>query len=244
MKIAIVEDLADERKSLHSLILAYFNSYQKRYFVTPEIFEFKNGETFLENYRPGTYDIVFLDIYMSQLTGIDVAAKIAALDIQCNIIFITTSTEHIIEGYDVNAVGYILKPLANHIPSLYKAINRVMDKLNLDQASITIPTKLGNLPILYRNIVYLDCLTRSLLLHTVSDTLRVTSIYKDFSKILLADNRFLECYRNLVVNMDFIEVVWENNFKLKTGEQIPISRRKKVTVIEQYMTYFIERKNY
>lgn len=241
MKIAIVDDLATERISLHSHILTYFNSYQCRYTITPEIFEFESGEAFLQYFKPKTYDLVFLDIYMSELTGIDVATRLITRDSECNIIFFTTSMEHILDGYDVNAIGYILKPVTANLPSLYKAINRVIEKMNLDNMSLEVSTKFGEHSIFYRNITFLECITRSAFLHTVSDIHKLTGKYGDFSQILLEDNRFLECYRNLIVNMDYIEAVLENDFLLKTGETIPISRRKKTMVKEKYTSYFIGR---
>lgn len=242
MEIAIVDDLLVEREEMRRLLLAYFSENNERYGMTPNISEFESGEEFLNSFQPGKYQLVLLDIYMNQLSGIAVAEKLCSLDKNCNIIFFTTSTDHMLEGYDVHAVGYVLKPVAEHLPALNKALTRVMEKLNIDNSCISFPTKFGENTICYRNIVYLESSLRNTYLHFASDTIQVSGKYSDYARQLLADKRFLECYRNLIINMDYIDTALDCDFVLKTGGQVPISRRKKAEVMKKYTTYFIERK--
>ncbi|WMJ21911.1 LytTR family DNA-binding domain-containing protein [Paludicola sp. MB14-C6] len=240
MEIAIVDDLSVERKEVRRLLLEYFTVHNEIYGITPIISEFESGETFLNTFQQGKYQLVLLDIYMKQLSGIDVAEKLCCLDKKCNIIFFTTSKDHMLDGYDVHAVGYVLKPVAEHQTALNKALTHVMEKLNIDNSCISCLTEFGENTILYRNIVYLESSMRNLYLHFASDTILVLGKYSDYAQQLLSDKRFLECYRNLIVNMDYIDTPLENDFMLKTGEKVPISRRKKVEVMEKYTTYFIE----
>lgn len=242
IEIAIVDDLAAEREEVRRLILEYFAVHNEHYGITPVFSEFESGEAFLSTFQQGKYQLVILDIYMEQLSGIDVAEKIVSLDKKCNIIFFTTSSDHMLDGYDVHAIGYVLKPAVEHRTALYKALTHAMDNLNIDNSSTSVLTEFGENIVFYRNIVYLESSLRNLYLHFSSDTIKVSGKYSDYSDRLLADKRFLECYRNLVVNMDFIDTPFESDFILKTGEKIPISRRKKVEVMEKYTTYFIERR--
>ena len=69
---------------------------------------FSTGETFLSVWKPGMYDIVFLDIFMDQLTGVDVARQIRKTDASVKIIFCTTSNEFASESYCVDASFYLL----------------------------------------------------------------------------------------------------------------------------------------
>lgn len=242
MKIALVDDLASERETVRRLIFNYFNLHKKQYNILPDFYEFDSGEAFLETFQPGEFEIVFLDIYMKELNGVEVAQQLVTLDTNCSILFFTTSMDHMLDGYDVHAIGYILKPVVDHITSLYMAMDRVMEKHNFDHSSLCIVTPHGSHSVLFRNIVYLECSTRSLFLHIHSDKICICGKYADYSTTLLNDKRFLECYRNIIVNMDYIDVALESDFILKSGEKIPISRRKKAEVMEKYMAYFIEKR--
>lgn len=242
MKIAIVDDLSAEREEIRRLLLDYFTVYNIQYGITPEFSEFESGESFLGTFKSNSYQFVILDIYMKQLSGIDVAHKILSLDKKCNIIFFTTSMDHMLDGYDVHALGYVLKPASKHRPSLYKALTHAMDDLNIDTASTSVQTEFGEHSVLHQNIIYLESSLRNLYLHFPSDTIQISGKFSDYSAKLLADKRFLECYRNLIINMDFIDTPLEHDFMLKNGEKVPISRRKMAEVMEKYTTYFIERR--
>ncbi|PHV72213.1 hypothetical protein CS063_01690 [Sporanaerobium hydrogeniformans] len=240
MEIAIVDDLKEERILIKNLADKYFKERKERYDVTPHFEEFKNGEDFLKSYAPGKYQLVFLDIYMDKLTGIDVAKRIASLDKACSIIFFTSSNDHLLEGYDVHAVGYILKPVENHIASFYTALDYVCSKIELDQKGLIVLTNYGDLFLYYRNILYVECMDKALYIHLIDRTLKVIGKYKDYQHVLLSDDRFLECYRNIIVNMHYIDASTDCDFILKSGEKIPISRRKKASVMGKYMLYFMK----
>lgn len=242
MEIAIVDDLPAERQEVRRLLIEFFTINKDLYGITPSFSEFESGEQFLKTFQPGKYQLVLLDIYMSNLSGIDVAKKLCSIDKKCNIIFFTTSTDHMLDGYDVHAIGYILKPVSKHQSSLNKALTHVMEKLNIDNTCNLYQTEFGKNAIFNRNVVYFESSLRNLYLHFTSGTILVLGKYSDYSRQLLSDKRFLECYRNLIVNMDYIDKPLEYDFVLKTGEKVPISRRKKNDVMEKYTTYFIERR--
>ena len=242
MDIAIVDDLSAEREEVRNLLLEFFAVNKELYGITPIFSEFESGEAFLSTFQKGKYQLVLLDIYMSQLSGIAVAEKLCSLDPKCNIIFFTTSTDHMLDGYSVHAVGYVLKPVSEHQPALNKSLTHVMNKLNIDNSNISALTEFGENTVLYRNVIYFESSLRNLYLHFASGTIKVLGKYSDYARQLLADKRFLECYRNLIVNMDYIDTPLEYDFVLNTGEKVPISRRKKAEVMEKYTTYFIERR--
>lgn len=239
MKIAIVDDIKEERTHLKLIANQYLELRKDRYPVLPSFIEFDNGETFLEQFASGDYSLVFLDIYMNNLTGIDVAKRIVALDKDCSIIFFTTSDEHQLDGYGVHAVGYIMKPVSDNIPALYTAMDYVMEKQHPDTSGITVQSDCGKLHLYYRDILYLDCIDRKLYIHLTNRILKLSGSYTDYSPYFLSESRFLECYRNVIVNMDYIETPLDCDFAMKNGEKIPVSRRKRSDVMGNYMKYFI-----
>lgn len=242
MEIAIVDDLKDERALIRSFTHKYFEDRKNIYDTSPNFVEFENGEDFLENYKPDRYEIVFLDIYMDNLTGIDVAKRIASLDKNCSIIFFTTSDDHQLDGYGVHAVGYIMKPVKDNLSAFYTAMDYAVRRLQLDKSGITVLTNCGELHLYYRNILYIECINRTIYIHLADMVIEVLGKFSDYQSSFLSDSRFLECYRNVIVNMDYIDTPLDCDFILKSGEKIPISRRKKSTVLGTYMMHFIKRK--
>lgn len=241
MKIAIIDDTASDRMLAKKWIDTYFKEKENTFLAVVEIYEFENGESFLENFTAGLYDILILDIYMHRLSGLEVAKRVSAIDKSCNIILFTSSKDHQLDGYIIHAIGYVMKPVDKHLNALYTALDYVIEKKEMDQAGLTVKTAHGDLTLHYRNIFYVDCINRTVNIHLPQQTLEVSGKYKDYQHIFLSDSRFLECNRNLIVNIDYVDRLYEDDFILKSGECIPISRRKKVSVLEYYMKYFINR---
>lgn len=239
MRIAIVDDIKEDRNQIKHLTAQYLENRKNRFNLELNFAEFDSGEAFLTQFSKGRFDLVFLDIYMKELTGIDVAKRIAVKDKEVNIIFITTSEEHLLDGYEVHAAGYIIKPVITHMPALHFALDYVLDRRKSDSSSVTVFTEYGELKLSCGNILYMDCMNRKLYLHLVNNILLVEGKFNDYRNLLLDDPRFLECYRNLIVNMDYIDTPNGSDFLLLNGEQVPISRRKKNDVIALYMKYFI-----
>jgi len=104
--IAICDDLPEERASLAQMVRA---CCQKRN-IRDRIHLFSSGEDLLSSFRPGRFHMVFLDIYMNGLSGMEAARKIREKDSICALIFATTSHEHGIESFEVRASDYLVKP--------------------------------------------------------------------------------------------------------------------------------------
>ena len=109
MNIAIVDDLASDRLQLIGKLQAYMQQAR----IPFTLYEFDSGEAFLEAFSPGRFSIVFLDIYMGGMTGMAVAHAIREQDFDCRLIFLTQSEEYLREGYSVNAVHYLIKPVSD-----------------------------------------------------------------------------------------------------------------------------------
>ena len=239
MQIAIVDDSPEDRLQIKKAIEDYFIHHHS-ITIDVKFIEFICGEEFVQDFVPNRFAIIFLDIYMKELTGVEVSKKIYALDKRCQLIFLTSSTDHLLDGYEVHAAGYVVKPLCSNKGTLYRTLDYCLEKLNLDQAQIEFSTKNLTIKIFLRDILYIDAMKR----HYVSFHLRHTTVdaigsYDEYAAFLLKDQRILECYHKIIVNMDFIATIKEDDFILKNDEIIPISRRKKLEVKRTYMLYFI-----
>ena len=122
IKIAIVEDEAAVRDQLTDYVRRHTRQYGTEFEVTC----FTDGDEILENYRPA-FDIIFLDVEMKRLNGMETAQRIRELDDDVLLIFITNMAQYAIKGYSVGALDYVLKPVPYFAFSqqLQKAVNQL-----------------------------------------------------------------------------------------------------------------------
>ena len=105
-RIAIVEDEAAVREQL----AGYVQRYTRQYGTQFEVTMFTDGVEILEDYRP-VYDIIFLDVEMQHLDGMETVRRIRELDSDVLLIFLTNMAQYAIKGYAVGALDYVLKPV-------------------------------------------------------------------------------------------------------------------------------------
>lgn len=239
LQIAIVDDCTSDRAAVRTYIGEYF--HQNADFKQPVLSEYESGERFLDAFAPGRFDIVVLDIYMDVLTGMETAKHIRERDKSVCLMFLTSSEEHVYAGYSVQALGYIPKPLADHGEQFAIGLTSCMERLVPDDAVLNIHIEKTVAAIPLRDILFADCQLRDTCLH-LSDgrRLNVKESIGEVSSVLLADNRFLECHRNTVVNMAHVRTMNHVEFELKNGAGVPFAQRRKAELRRQYMDYFIE----
>lgn len=235
MRIAIVEDREQDRQELISMLKTHFHN--KGLAGTWDCYT--SGLRFLTTFSPGQYDLIFLDIYMSELNGMETARQIRQTDTSCSLIFFTTSYAHAVESYEVNASYYLTKPLKE--TALARALDIVCTPLEKDNQYITLIVK-GNIKteILLKDIMYVDCISRRTYIHLPEKQLIVYDPIASVLDSLSRDPRFLSCNRNVMVNMDWIESVPSDEFLLKNQERVPIRQRGRKTVKKTFLEYTLK----
>lgn len=107
MRFALIDDKAEERARISTLISDFCQDRMISF--TTEMFT--SGEEFLAAFVPMNYDVVFMDIYMDGMTGIETAKQMRTQDSHSYLIFLTTSGEHMGEAFSSHAFDYLLKPV-------------------------------------------------------------------------------------------------------------------------------------
>ena len=95
MKLAIVDD----NKLEQELIFNTLRTYEHERNISLDISSYSDGNPFLNTYVPGDFDLIFMDIYLNELNGIDIVRKIRQMDSKVMIVFLTTSKEHMFSGF-------------------------------------------------------------------------------------------------------------------------------------------------
>ena len=207
--------------------------------LVPEIslLPYTSAEDFLQDFAPGRFALLLLDIYLKDQSGMEAAQTVRAQGEDCPIFFLTTSTEHLLAGYRVFAAGYFLKPIAANRQEFLQTLRHALPSL-LNQRQFTVRTATTALSVRLPQILYLDCNNaRTVQVHLREQVLTTQDSYADCTLALLTEPDFAECYDHLIVNMDHIASMEADTFLLDTGERIPISRRKKKQVQQAYMLY-------
>lgn len=234
MLIAITDDCPADRRELHDLLERYFHARR----LQADYAYFSSAEELLESFIPGRYQILFQDIYLTGLTGMEAARRICAEDPACRLVFFTTSHTHAVESYTVRAAYYLTKPL--DYPRLESAMDVVCAGLLRDSRFVTVHCSGVSLDLLLRNLLFVDCQSEHTRLHLPDQLVVVDDRASDVLGRLEEDDRFLTCNRNTAVNMDWVDKVLDGDFLLKNGELVPIRQRGRKAVKQAFLRYTLQ----
>lgn len=239
MNIAIVDDDRIELFAAKNYLQNFITKNWSEINFT--IQTFSSADDFLKVFKPGIFQLVILDIMMPEINGLQTAQIIRARgDDAVNIVFLTNNDNFILNGYRVFAVGYFLKPISKHADEFTKTFNHIFPKICQKNPEISLLVNGVNFSIFTRNILYVDIDYRHRLCVYLADGKKfVTSnSYSEIFEVLINEERFLECYHRIIVNMDYIKSMEPDDFTLMDGTSIPISKRKKKEVQVKFMRYF------
>lgn len=235
LKIAIIDDdLMDVEK-----MISFIQKFCNKNGFSVDIEQYSGGKDFLQGFEKGKFDIIFLDIYMDTMDGMEVAEEIRKIDANGLLIFSTASREHAIQGFRVRAFDYIVKPYN------YDQFEEVMklcgNALHLKKAYIEVKQSRSMVKILIEDILYTDYYNHYVQIHTKKSLIKSYLPFREFEKLVESYPQFLSCYRNCLVNMDEIDSIENLDFLLKNGERVPIMRGRQNEIKQQYADYIFEK---
>ena len=235
MRVAIVDDLKKDRLFLKECLLKYCE--KKLIEVEPMFFE--NGNDFLKN--TGTFDIIFLDIYMTGLNGIEVAEQLRNQNNNALIVFTTTSTSHAVKSFRVRAFDYLVKPYS------YDQFVEVMDLCNKNISSasryIEIKESRSMVKIIVKDIIYADYSNHYTIIQTADQVVKSYMPFADFEALLKQQKQFLVCNRNCLLNMEKVASLTDSDFVLEDGIHLPMSRQNRSELRQKYADFIFLKMN-
>jgi DNA-binding LytR/AlgR family response regulator len=234
MRIAIVDDLSADAEKLREFICRW--AQEQGIFLVPAPVVFESGEALLAGFALDSFDVIFLDIYMSGMTGMEAAKKIREQDYACQLIFTTATREFAVDSYDVAAAFYLVKPYSYE--KLAQALTRCDAELLEQKQCVMVPGTAGQQPLLLHQITHTEYYGRCVEVHLTSgEKLTVPMRQADFTALLLAYPYFCDCTRGVLVNLEQAENLLADRFLLKNGTSVPVSRLKYQKVREQFLTF-------
>lgn len=229
MKIAI----CDDEEMFSSQLKEYLESYYKSMDLI--IDKFESGEEFLKRYTNMNcgYDIIFLDIEMKQIDGIETAKKLRELNNDIIIIFLTSHLEFAPEGYEVNAFRFLIKPIQKE--KLKNALLDVQYQIDRNK-KILIKDKDREVLLKYTDIVYIEAQNVNIKICTMNEKFLIRKTLREIEEELKGPT-FFKCHRSYIVNLDFV-IDYDNKIiTMENKEKISLSRNKYSDFKNYMITY-------
>ena len=230
LHLAVCDDRTEDRERLCRLL----EEYGQHNNLELSVDQWSTGEDFLHAFVPGRYQLLFLDIYMNQLNGVETARTIREQDEDCAIVFVTTSTDHALEGFDVNALHYLLKPItAAQLDTVFQRLTRLQKK---EPAYITVRSQRLEVRCNVDEIVFAEIYDKRCLIHTKTKTIQTYTPWDEIERQVPV-NLFLRCHRSYLVNMSYITRMEDTQFTVHDQHLIPIRKNDRQTLKQRYLDY-------
>lgn len=230
--IAICDDEEYMIKNLYTKVKGFFG--QRNLPVT--ITCFSDGKSLLRCSKE--FQIIFLDIQMKDMSGMDTARVLRKQNYEGHLIFVTVLNECVYDAFEVQAFDYLVKPLEDG------RFKRTMERLLLSVQSPS-GTRLliqrGNESriISFHQILYCEVINRKIYIHMKNE--EIIDYYDRIEHLeTKLDQRFFRCHRSYLVNLKYIQRYDKNIVFLSTGEQIPVSRLRVQELSSAILEYMKE----
>lgn len=184
---------------------------------------FDNGDSLIQECSAVPYNIIFLDIIMPMLNGMDTAKELRDIDKMVKIVFLTSSPDFALQSYSVKAADYCLKPVT------YEKIKEIMEYCTAsnhhDPESLTLKTVGGYQKIYLHDIEYIEAHNKRVFFYLKSGkTVEVIQPLYTFETTLSDSKGFFKCHRSYLVYIPNVDYFSNNEVKTKSGRRIPIAR--------------------
>lgn len=216
LNIAIVDDLIEDIEFTRNILKTWAEEKGVEYISE----EFSSAESFLFRFsEKKDYDILLLDIEMGGMDGVNMAKLIRKENESAEIIFITGYSDYISEGYEVNALHYLMKPVNEK--KLKEVLSKAKERLKKNEKRLQIEVNDEMLLIPLYEIKFIEVMKNYVTIHAKNDY----TVRKTLSEIESElDDRFYRIGRSFIVNLKEIERVTKAEVKLTCGTSLPLPR--------------------
>ncbi len=230
--IAIIED----EEAMSNQLVSYFAKFGKDYNESFSFAIFNNAETFLKNYKK-EYSVVLMDINLPGMNGMECVKKLRAIDDTVLVVFVTNLSQFAVDGYEVKAFDFIVKPISYYNFSL--KLKRALSHLSsLNNYELIISTKDKKYFININQLIYIEIRNHTIIYHLVNEEIKgsgtLKSLYTNLKK-----HHFAFCNQCYLVNLAFVKGI-DDGFLLINNEKIRIASSRKKSFMQELTAYIGE----
>ena len=235
IRIAICDDEKEFRSAAERMLKLYMEEkavpYQADVFNVPS--------ALVDMTEKGTiYDIYLLDIYMPGVSGMSIATELRNRDIKSPIIFLTSSTDHALEAFGVDATHYLLKPYTKD--SFYVGMDKAMQSLAFHKNdSVILKVDNDYRSILVSKLIYCKAEDKYQRLYLENgERLLIRISGTELYKLLSEFDSFYHCGRAHIINLNHISRVTQSGAEFKNGMQLRLPHTVLAGLKKAFFDYF------
>lgn len=232
LRFALADDDPKDRETLR----AYLEQYRQESGEALEVTVYTDGDELVEQYK-SQFDLILLDVQMQFLDGMAAAREIRRVDREVIIIFITNMAQYAIQGYAVDALDYVLKPVSYF--AFAKSMGRALERLRRRRRRyLSVSSKSGTQRVDCARVYYIEADGHSLSYYTADGRLSGTGTMKEVEESL-AGGWFFRCGKGLLVNLEHVEGVTDGDAVVH-GTTVQVSRSRRKEFLAAFNRYINE----
>lgn len=230
IKIAIVEDDLNDRSHLADFIQRYSKEKNSYSF---DVKEYQNPNEFLKEYSCN-FDLIFLDIKMPGMNGMDLAKIIREKDKEVILFFITSLAQYAINGYEVEALDFVVKPI--EYPEFVLKFSKAISRLNLgEDESILLTFNRDSIKVALKDIEYIESFGHSIIYHVNGEEYKSSGTLKSV-EAKINNKSFVKCNSGYLVNLKRVTSITDS-YCVIGDNKLLISRPKKKEFKQAFLDY-------
>jgi len=225
--------IIDDSQLMLDTLKSYFQRYSKENHVLFHIRTFVSAISFLNNYKPN-YDLIFMDIELPGMNGLEAAHKLRKMDDLTTLIFVTNMSQYAVKGYEVQAFDFIVKPIkySAFAIKVTRALEAFTDR---ELRKLKINTQDKAICIDINKLMYIEINNHHMIFHTENHDYEVYGTLKTYEQ-KLSNHFFRRCNNCYLVNLRFVKSI-EDNYAYVGKDKLYISRPKKTSFIRDLNNY-------
>ena len=227
--------LCDDSESDILRLEHYLHAYAVQMSLDFKLISFSSGEELLADFQASSHpapELIFLDIFMTGQNGMAVARRLRSMDYSGGIIFTTSSTEHAMDSYEVNALYYLQKPYdRTHFEN---AMKRCASLLLKARPHFSFLQRKQTLSVPYEDILFFETgSSHTVCLHTAAQTYSFSGSLTQLAKHFEPMDCFLPVGRSYLVNLNHVTGIRDYDLLISDGSAVQIPLRKYKTILSE-----------
>lgn len=201
---------------------------------------FQSGDGLLNSGKSiAEYKVIFLDIKMDRIDGIETAKRIREAAMDTYIVFVTAFIEYSLEGYKVEAIRYLLKDDEYLDKAIFECLDVIMQKEKYREIKYAFLFQEGEREVNLNDIVYIDSNLHKLTFHMERGSRKEYTMYERLDKIdeLLPETEFCRIHKSYLVNLNHLESIERYDAVLSNGVHLPISKSRYLNAKREWIRY-------
>ena len=235
MRVAICED----EKVFSDQLVEYINEWGSINSIFVEIFVYNSAEEFLFIWSENeNFEVLFLDIKMKTMTGIELAKMMRKTNKNIQIIFTTNMKEYVFAGYAVSAMQYLLKPIAKK--DCFICLNKV-NEINNNKKYYIFNDLGKTVKMLITDIICFELSSHIATMYTLGE--KYTS-RKTIAQILeeVNDEAFIRCHKSYIINIAHVDSVSRKSVMMSNNMEIPVSKNVIDDLNDKFISYNLNKR--